>query len=107
MPIASRHGLSQAAKHRGPSSGFPAHPFTSLVESTQEDVPDVADSVLADDGSLTFLPDDDASNVPQGLSDTAPLRDPGRLVCGEPGLPDRTPPLLERSTDQLDERPAP
>lgn len=45
---------------RAMAPGMAAHPIASLVETTQQDVPDVADMVPADDGSLTFIPDGDA-----------------------------------------------
>ncbi|WP_405956906.1 hypothetical protein [Streptomyces phaeochromogenes] len=45
---------------RAMSPSIPAHSFASLVETTQEDVPEVTDKVRADDGSLPFNPDADA-----------------------------------------------
>ncbi|WP_405467128.1 hypothetical protein [Streptomyces canus] len=52
-----------------------AHPFASLVETTQQDVPESADQVMADDGTFTFLPDGDARDHLRGLADTASAED--------------------------------
>ncbi|MGW9022703.1 hypothetical protein ACWGQ5_00395 [Streptomyces sp. NPDC055722] len=60
---------------RAMSPGMPAHPFASLVETTQEDAPEAADRVLADDGSLTFIPGGDARDLLRALADTASLED--------------------------------
>ncbi|MGW2748075.1 hypothetical protein [Streptomyces sp. NPDC001450] len=57
------------------SPGMPANPFASLVETTWEDVPEAASKVLADDGSLSFLPDGDLRDALRDLADTAPLED--------------------------------
>ncbi|MFJ8143222.1 hypothetical protein [Streptomyces sp. NPDC096013] len=60
---------------RGMNPSAAAHPFASLVETTQQDVPESADQVMADDGTFTFLPDGDARDYLRGLADTAPLED--------------------------------
>ncbi|WP_086796907.1 hypothetical protein [Streptomyces caniscabiei] len=60
---------------RGMNPGMAAHPFASLVETTQQDVPEAADLVMADDGSLTFIPEGDARDLLRALADTAPLED--------------------------------
>ncbi|WP_369244472.1 hypothetical protein [Streptomyces sp. R41] len=60
---------------RAMSPGMPVHPFASLVETTQDDVPEAADRVLAEDGSLAFLPDGDARDLLRALADTASLED--------------------------------
>ncbi|GGJ63185.1 hypothetical protein [Streptomyces brasiliensis] len=60
---------------RAMSPGMPANPFASLVETTREDVPETAARVLADDGSLTFIPDGDARDLLRALVDTVPLED--------------------------------
>ncbi|MFJ8510239.1 hypothetical protein [Streptomyces avermitilis] len=53
---------------RGRNPGMAAHPFASLVEATQQDAPEAADLVMADDGSLTFLPEGDAHGQLRGLA---------------------------------------
>ncbi|MFJ3419604.1 hypothetical protein ACIPN8_25020 [Streptomyces sp. NPDC086082] len=60
---------------RAMSPSMTAHPFASLVETTREDAPDAADKVLAEDGSLAFLPEGDARDPLRALADTAPLED--------------------------------
>ncbi|MER5217216.1 hypothetical protein ABT063_43510 [Streptomyces sp. NPDC002838] len=60
---------------RAMNPGLAAHPFASLVETTQQDVPEAADLVLADDGSLTFIPEGDARDLLRGLAETASLED--------------------------------
>ncbi|AVH54691.1 MULTISPECIES: hypothetical protein [Streptomyces] len=60
---------------RAMAPGMASHPIASLVETTQQDVPDAADMVLADDGSLTFVPGGDARDVLRGVADTASLED--------------------------------
>ncbi|MGW2827097.1 hypothetical protein ACWC24_39905 [Streptomyces sp. NPDC001443] len=60
---------------RGMNPGTAAHPFASFVETTQQDAPEAADLVMADDGSLTFLPQGDARDQLRGLADTASLDD--------------------------------
>ncbi|MEU6885655.1 hypothetical protein ABZ918_10660 [Streptomyces viridosporus] len=60
---------------RAMSPSMPANPFASLVETTQEDVPEAAARVIADDGSLTFIPDGDARDLLRALADTASLED--------------------------------
>ncbi|MGQ4465309.1 hypothetical protein ACN6LC_004710 [Streptomyces violaceoruber] len=60
---------------RAMSPGWPANPFASLVETTQEDVPEAAARIIADDGSLTFIPDGDARDLLRALADTASLED--------------------------------
>lgn len=60
---------------RGMNPGMTAHPFASLVETTQRDVPDAADLVLTDEGSLAFLPEGNASDHLYGLADTASLEE--------------------------------
>lgn len=60
---------------RAMSPGMPAHPIASLVETTREDVPEAAEKVLAEDGSLTFIPDGDARDLLRALADTASLED--------------------------------
>ncbi|MEV6537278.1 hypothetical protein AB0M86_48500 [Streptomyces sp. NPDC051639] len=60
---------------RGMNPGAAAHPFASLVETTQQDVSESADLVMADDGTFTFLPDGDARDHLRGLADTASAED--------------------------------
>ncbi|NUK23684.1 hypothetical protein [Streptomyces lunaelactis] len=60
---------------RAMNPGMPAHPFASLVETTQQDVPEAADLVMSDDGSLTFIPEGNARDLLRGLADTASLED--------------------------------
>ncbi|MGW3312084.1 hypothetical protein ACWDG9_36500 [Streptomyces sp. NPDC001073] len=60
---------------RGMNPSAAAHPFASLVETTQQDVPESADQVMADDGTFTFLPDGDARDYLRGLADTASVED--------------------------------
>lgn len=60
---------------RAMSPGLPANPIASLVETTRSDVPEAASAVLADDGSLAFLPDGDLRDALRDLADTAPLDD--------------------------------
>ncbi|MFG3172298.1 hypothetical protein [Streptomyces sp. NPDC048200] len=60
---------------RGMNPSTAAHPVASLVETTQHDVPESADHVMADDGTFTFLPDGDARDYLRGLADTAPVED--------------------------------
>ncbi|MFE3269951.1 hypothetical protein [Streptomyces sp. NPDC059215] len=60
---------------RGMNPSAAAHPFASLVETTQQDVPEAADQVMADDGTFTFLPDGDARDHLRGLADTASAED--------------------------------
>ncbi|WP_415940095.1 hypothetical protein [Streptomyces sp. 039-1] len=60
---------------RGMNPSAAAHPFASLVETTQQDVPESADQVMADEGTFTFLPDGDARDYLRGLADTAPVED--------------------------------
>ncbi|MGW0345932.1 hypothetical protein ACWDX8_04875 [Streptomyces anthocyanicus] len=55
--------------------GLQANPFASLVETTQEDVPEAAARIIADDGSLTFIPAGDARDLLRALADTASLED--------------------------------
>lgn len=64
-----------AAVFRVMSPGMPANPLASLVETTRDDVPEVASKVLADDDSLAFLPEGDPRDVLRDLADTAPLED--------------------------------
>ncbi|MEV7862984.1 hypothetical protein AB0O86_30300 [Streptomyces hirsutus] len=52
-----------------------AHPIASLVETTQQDVPDAAARVLANDGTLTVIPDGDARDLLRNVADTASLED--------------------------------
>ncbi|QNA72081.1 hypothetical protein C8250_009335 [Streptomyces sp. So13.3] len=70
IPIQDIGGLLRAM-----SPGMPAHPFASLIETTQEDAPEVADLVLSDDGSLSFIPNGDFRGLLRVLADTAPLED--------------------------------
>lgn len=71
---------------RGMNPGMTAHPFASLVETTQRDVPDAADLVLTDEGSLAFLPEGNASDHLYGLADTASLEEARlRLAHGSRG----------------------
>ncbi|MFE0474897.1 hypothetical protein ACFW2V_25145 [Streptomyces sp. NPDC058947] len=60
---------------RGMNPSATAHPFASLVETTQQDVPESAAQVMADDGTFTFLPDGDARDYLRGLADTASVQD--------------------------------
>jgi hypothetical protein len=60
---------------RGMNPSMAAHPFASLVETTQQDSPDAANQVMADDGSLTFLPQGDVRDELRDLADTASLED--------------------------------
>ncbi|MFJ9729699.1 hypothetical protein ACIRP3_44010 [Streptomyces sp. NPDC101209] len=60
---------------RAMSPYLPANPIASLVETTRSDVPEAASTVLADDGSLAFLPDGDLRDALRDLADTAPLDD--------------------------------
>ncbi|MFG2785717.1 hypothetical protein ACGFY7_48860 [Streptomyces prunicolor] len=60
---------------RAMSPAMAANPMASHVETTQADVPEAAASVLAEDGSLAFLPDGDPRDVLRALADTAPLED--------------------------------
>ncbi|MFJ4732521.1 hypothetical protein ACIP6V_09555 [Streptomyces sp. NPDC088770] len=60
---------------RAMNPGIAVHPFASLVETTQQDVPEAADLVMADDGSLTFLTEGDARNLLRDLAETAALED--------------------------------
>jgi hypothetical protein len=60
---------------RAMNPGTPAHPFASLVETTHEDALEFADTILADDNSLTILPNFDARDLLTELADTAPLND--------------------------------
>ncbi|WP_406369708.1 hypothetical protein OG788_07835 [Streptomyces sp. NBC_00647] len=60
---------------RGMNPGMTAHPFASLVETTQQDAPEAADLVTADDGSLSFLAEGDARDRLRGLADTASQED--------------------------------
>jgi hypothetical protein len=60
---------------RAMNPGMAAHPFASLVETTQQDVPEAAELVMADDGSLTFIPEGDARDLLRGVADTASLED--------------------------------
>ncbi|MEU0389144.1 hypothetical protein [Streptomyces chartreusis] len=60
---------------RAMGPGMPANPFASLVETTEEDVPEAAARIIADDGSLTFIPDGDARDLLRALADTASLKD--------------------------------
>ncbi|MFF3710298.1 hypothetical protein [Streptomyces phaeochromogenes] len=60
---------------RAMSPAMAAHPMASHVETTQADVPEAAASILAEDGSLAFLPDGDPRDVLRVLADTAPLED--------------------------------
>ncbi|MEU8812575.1 hypothetical protein ACN6K5_001571 [Streptomyces violaceoruber] len=60
---------------RAMSPGLSANPFASLVETNQEDVPEAAARIIADDGSLTFIPDGDARDLLRALAGTASLED--------------------------------
>ncbi|MFF3663548.1 hypothetical protein [Streptomyces olivochromogenes] len=60
---------------RGMNPGTAAQPFASLVETTQQDTPQAADLAMADDGSLTVLPEGDARDQLRGLADTASMED--------------------------------
>ncbi|MCX4404058.1 hypothetical protein OG840_20500 [Streptomyces sp. NBC_01764] len=60
---------------RGMNPGTAAQPFASLVETTQLDATQAADRVMADDGSLTFLPEGDARDQLRGLAETASMED--------------------------------
>ncbi|MFE9883346.1 hypothetical protein [Streptomyces sp. NPDC005784] len=60
---------------RAMSPAMAANPMASHVETTQADVPEAASSILAEDGSLAFLPDGDPRDVLRVLADTAPLED--------------------------------
>ncbi|MEU7086902.1 hypothetical protein [Streptomyces achromogenes] len=51
------------------------HPIASLIETTQQDVPDAAAKILADDGSLTAIPAGDVRDLLRDLAETAPLED--------------------------------
>ncbi|MET7783861.1 hypothetical protein ABZU94_32260 [Streptomyces mirabilis] len=60
---------------RAMSPAMAANPMASLVETTEADVPEAAASVLAEDGSLAFIPDGDPRDLLRVLADTAPLED--------------------------------
>ncbi|MFH0518451.1 hypothetical protein ACHBTE_14885 [Streptomyces sp. M41] len=60
---------------RAMSPAMPSHPIASLVETTREDVPEVADQVLDDGDSLTLIPTTDARDLLRGMADTAPMED--------------------------------
>ncbi|MGW4490497.1 hypothetical protein [Streptomyces sp. NPDC004376] len=60
---------------RAMSPAMAANPMASHVETTQVDVPEVAATILAEDGSLAFLPDGDPRDALRVLADTAPLED--------------------------------
>ncbi|MEV4741620.1 hypothetical protein [Streptomyces sp. NPDC049555] len=60
---------------RAMSPAMPAHPIASLVEATQEDIPDAAAKVLTDDGSLTVIPDGDVRDLLRTVADSASLHD--------------------------------
>lgn len=61
---------------RGMNPSAVAHPFASLVETTQQDVPESADQVMTDDGTFTFLPDGDVrDHLHRHLADTASAED--------------------------------
>jgi len=50
-----------------------AHPFASLIETAQTDVPDSAARILREDGSLSFIPSGDPRALLRTLADTEPL----------------------------------
>ncbi|MFF1643205.1 hypothetical protein ACFVXA_37455 [Streptomyces sp. NPDC058246] len=58
---------------RAMNPGMAVHPFASLVETTHQDVPEAADLVMADDGSLTFLTEGDARDLLRDLAEAAAL----------------------------------
>jgi hypothetical protein len=58
---------------RALNPGAPANPIASLVETTQNDVPDIADKVIAPDGTLALGPVGDARDLLRDLTDRAPL----------------------------------
>ncbi|WP_192582851.1 hypothetical protein [Streptomyces triticiradicis] len=58
---------------RAMNPGMTAHPIASLVETTQQDVPEAAATMLADDGSLTLIPGGDVRDLLRNIADTAPL----------------------------------
>ncbi|MET8134113.1 hypothetical protein ABZV24_19515 [Streptomyces sp. NPDC005251] len=60
---------------RAMNPGIAVHPFASLVETTQQDVPKAADLVMADDGSLTFLTEGDVRDLLRDLAEAAALED--------------------------------
>jgi hypothetical protein len=60
---------------RAMNPGAPANPIASLVETTQSDVPDIADKVLGLDGTLALGPVGDARDHLHDLADGAPLED--------------------------------
>ncbi|WP_174518351.1 hypothetical protein [Streptomyces vietnamensis] len=55
-----------------------ANPIASLVETTRKDAPEVADTVLTDDGHLALGPVRDARDQLRDLATTAPLEDLAR-----------------------------
>ncbi|NUK50121.1 hypothetical protein HRW14_07380 [Streptomyces lunaelactis] len=58
---------------RAMNPGAAANPIASLVETTQNDVPDIADKVLGPDGTLALGPVGDARDLLRDLTDRAPL----------------------------------
>lgn len=60
---------------RAMNPGAAANPIASLVETTQNDVPDIADKVIAPDGTLALGPVGDARDLLRDLTDRAPLED--------------------------------
>lgn len=60
---------------RAMNPGAAANPIASLVETTQNDVPDIADKVIGSDGSLALGPVGDARDLLRDLTDRAPLED--------------------------------
>jgi hypothetical protein len=59
---------------RAMNPGAAANPIASLVETTQSDVPDIAE-VIAPDGTLALGPVGDARDLLRDLTDRAPLED--------------------------------
>ncbi|WP_206307373.1 hypothetical protein [Streptomyces sp. ICN441] len=59
---------------RAMNPGAGANPIASLVETTQNDVPDIAE-VIAPDGTLALGPAGDARDLLRDLTDKAPLED--------------------------------
>lgn len=60
---------------RAMNPGAAANPIASLVETTQNDVPDIADKVIAPDGTLPLGPVGDARDLLRDLADRVPLED--------------------------------
>lgn len=60
---------------RAVNPGAAANPIAFLVENTQNDVPDIADKVIAPDGTLALGPVGDARDFLRDLADRMPLED--------------------------------